>query len=125
MDRINEPHYIYYIPKAKYIGRTLKWRQVKKLAGGPIYDNGLRVRKQEHITTGRITERNKVIELAEVRNYEIAHMLEQLLISDLYGNLSNDSIPLGDNTYSIYKKRIARCTSINYKDILNKIRKPK
>ena len=122
-DRTDEPHYVYYIPKAKYIGRTLKWRQVKMLASGPLYDDGLRVRKQEHITAGRITARNKLIKLVEVKNYERAHMLEQLLIADLYGGLSNGNVPLGDETYRMYKSRIARLTSINYKDILAKILK--
>ena len=45
MNRIHEPHYVYYIPNAEYIGRTLKRRQVKMLASGPLYDNGIQVRK--------------------------------------------------------------------------------
>lgn len=123
MDRINEPHYIYYIPKIKYIGRTLKWRQVKNLASGPLYDNGIRVRKQEHITAGRILNKDKVFKLAEVRNYKHAHMLEQLLIVDLYDDLSNNTTHLSDSTYSYYMDRISRLKVINYDDILNRVKK--
>ena len=121
MDRVNEPHYVYYIPKAKYVGRTLKRRLVKKLASGPLYDDGLRIRKQEHINAGRMSSRNKVIKLAEVRNYEHAHMLEQLLIADLYDDLSNRQIPLSNTTYNIYKRKISRLKSIDYNDILKKV----
>ena len=125
MNRIHEPHYVYYIPNAEYIGRTLKRRQVKMLASGPLYDNGIQVRKQEHITSGRISKNDKVLKLAEVRNYEHAHMLEQLLITDLYDDLSNNTTHLNDSTYSHYMSRISRLKVINYDDILNRVKKIK
>jgi hypothetical protein len=95
------------------------------LASGPLYNNGIQVRKQEHITSGRISKNDEVLKLAEVRNYEHAHMLEQLLITDLYDDLSNNTTHLNDSTYSHYMSRISRLKVINYDDILNRVKKIK
>ena len=116
-----KPYYVYFIPKVNYIGMTLCERQVRKRVWDAVYDDGLKIRKKEHVRQGRITERDKIVSICVASNNDEALMLEQMLIKDFYHLLSNKSITLADKKYEMYKQKINE--SYDYKKIKKRLEK--
>ena len=118
-------NYIYYIPKANYIGKTLCERLVKRrVTMSDIYADGLKIRKKEHVRNGKMKLEDEILPICITYDTDDAYMLEQMLIRDFDHLISNEPyILLGDEKYESYKEQIDKDKLYNYEKIKKKLKK--
>ena len=117
-------YYIYYIPRANYIGKTLCQRLIKRRKTlSDIYDDGLNVRKKEHVRNGKMKLEDEILPICKVPSEGVANMLEQMLIRDFSPILGNKQyIILGDEKYQTYREKVESYGN-DYLKIVKKFRK--